>query len=394
MKLDPAPTGDRVSAATPPGLHFEAQASRRPTRERPAHGVPLFIGVGAAKREFQWRTPPAFDIAGWEHFEACIRVEHGSYLSHAVKGFFANGGELCSIYLVAEASQLQQAFRSQGPLEDVTGIDLICVPDAARLADAQAADVRSAVLEHCESMGTRFALLDAAPADGPVQADDLRAQASRHRSACGALYFPWLQVATVGSPQTALFVPPCGHVAGVYARTDAHAGVHKAPANERLDGAIATQWAVNEALHGELNAAGVNCIRNVRNRGIRVWGARTLGGRSDWLYVPVVRVVLALKRWLLENMNDIVFESHTPELWQRVERRIAAFCFDLFDTGALGARDPSEAFFVKCDAELNPPEIRDTGTLVAEVGLAVAVPAEFVVVRIVHDASGIVLIGP
>ena len=381
-----------------PGLRFKWAPAKRPVIERPAHGVPLFVGFGKLRSDFARRAPTVPDVDSWEHFRACVKVPDGSFLDQAVKGFFANGGELCSIFPVSgsDAAGLTKAFERFGALEDVIGIDLVCVPDAVSAPAVPAlAELQAAALAHCEAMGDRFALLDAAPSRGGVHTDELRGQAGWQRSSFGALYFPWLQVeqpAPLSRPP--LFVPPCGHVAGVIARTDARAGVCKAPANERVEGALATQCTVDDALHAALNDAGVNCIRNAQGRGIRVWGARTLSGHGDWRYVPVARTFLALTRWLKQNMNDVVFESHTPELWRRVERRIGAYCMDLLDTGALAGIEASNAFVVKCDAELNPPDSRDAGRLVVEVGLAMSVPAEFVVVRIVHDASGIFLIEP
>ena len=419
------PPEPRADAPRWPGLRFEVVQATRPTVERPAHGVPLFVGFGVPKRVFARRAPAALEVSSWEHFEACVGVTEGSFLGAAVKGFFANGGTLCAILPVVAgerggAAALEAAFARDGAAEDVTGIDLVCVPDAVSSLAGPAsalAGVQAAVLAHCEHMGERFALLDVRPSPGGPDVDGLRAQANRlrtgdvaprhvepdednqdhaHTSLYGALYGPWLHVdvesaAGLRARALASAVPPCGHVAGVYARTDARAGVVKAPANEVLEGAFATEWELSDAEHGALNDAGVNCIRSAQGRGMRVWGARTLSGRSDWLYVPVVRVFLALTRWLEQGLDDIVFESNTPELWQRVERRIGAYCMDLFSAGSLAGSDTSRAFFVKCDAELNPPDHRDAGRLVAAVGLALAVPAEFVVVRIVHDASGIVL---
>lgn len=395
--------GDRAAIGLSrhaPGLHFEIAQPGRPGVERPQHGVPLFVGFGTARGANTRRLPPALDVNSWEHFRACVKVPARSPLSHAVRGFFANGGSLCAVHPVDESSGhagLERAFKPGGPLEEVEDIDLVCVPDAvatSNAADAPWTPVQAAALAHCETMGERFAVLDAAPSTARTRPQDFEQQLAELRSPFGAIYFPWLQIEAATATRPPLVVPPCGHVAGVYARTDARVGIHKAPANEPVDGVLATQWTLDDAEHRALNDAGVNCIRNLGGRGIRVWGARTLSGHRQWRYVPSARVFLALSRWLQQNLDDLVFESHTPELWRRVEQRVGAYCRDLFDFGALAGREPAGAFFVKCDAELNPPDSRDAGRLVAEVGLAISVPAEFVVVRIVHDASGLVLNRP
>jgi len=181
-------------------------------------------------------------------------------------------------------------------------------------------------------------------------------------------------------------------VAGIYARTDQHTGVHKAPANEALRGVIDLEIrltaAQQEALNPAGSAGGINCVRAFPGRGIRVWGARTLTDDPAWTYVNVRRLVLTVKRWLDRTMAGVVFEPNDLKLWIRIRREVTAFLRDLFQRGALRGNTPEQAFFVKCDAETNPPEVRALGRVVAEVGLAVQVPSEFVVARIVYGAKG------
>lgn len=395
--------GERASvglARYAPGLHFETAQLGRPAVARPLHGVPLFVGYGEVSGANTRRLPPAIEVDSWEHFTACVDVPVSGLLSHAVRGFFANGGSLCAVHPVPSSLGLvglRRAFDLNGPLEQVEDVDLVCVPDAVAPADDSElplAAVQAAALSHCETMGNRFALLDTAASTARPRTQDFEQQLSTLRSPFGAIYFPWLQVQPAERSRLPLFVPPCGCVAGVYARTDARVGVHKAPANEPIDGVLATQWTVDDGEHRALNDIGVNCIRTLGGRGTRIWGARTLSWQREWRYVPSARVFLALSRWLQQNLDDLVFEPHTPELWRRVRQRVGAYCRELFEFGAFAGRDPAGAYFVKCDAELNPPDSRDAGRLVTEVGLAINVPAEFVVVRIVHDASGVVLNRP
>jgi hypothetical protein len=184
------------------------------------------------------------------------------------------------------------------------------------------------------------------------------------------------------------WVPPCGHVAGIYARTDARVGFHKAPANEIIEGVLDLQSNITQEIQSQLNEIGVNCLRSFARRGIRVWGARTLSGHRNWRYVNVRRIFLTLVRWIEHNMNDLVFEPNEPSLWDRVRDRLGGYCYELFERGALKGRDPAEAFFVKCDEEINPLEVREAGQLICEVGLAPLTPAEFILVRITQSAAG------
>jgi hypothetical protein len=203
----------------------------------------------------------------------------------------------------------------------------------------------------------------------------------------GALYFPWIRVAPLpGSHQ--FIVPPCGHVAGIYARTDAQIGVHKAPANEIVEGALDLETQLTNEDQSRLNDVGVNCIRSFPGRGIRVWGARTLSGLPNWRYVNVRRLFLTLARWIEHNTYDLIFEPNGPPLWDRVRDRLESYCYELFQRGALKGRQPAEAFFIKCDEETNPLEVREAGQLICDIGLAPVMPAEFVVVRITQSAAG------
>jgi hypothetical protein len=104
--------------------------------------------------------------------------------------------------------------------------------------------------------------------------------------------------------------------------------------------------------------------------------------------VNVRRLFLTLIRWIEHHTHDLVFEPNGPPLWERVQDRLGAYCYELLQRGALKGRSPADAFFVKCDAETNPLEVRMAGQLICDVGLAPIVPAEFVVVRITQSAAG------
>jgi phage tail sheath protein FI len=175
----------------------------------------------------------------------------------------------------------------------------------------------------------------------------------------------------------------------VYARTDAAAGVHRAPANEVLDGVLDLQADLSEADAAALTGAGVNCLLARPGRGIRVWGARTLSHDPAWRYVGARRVLLTVGRWLERFLAGTVHEPHDLRLRVRVMREVSGYLEALHGAGALRGRTPDEAFFVKCDAETTPPELADAGVLVTTVGLALTAPAEFLVLRVTRGASGV-----
>ena len=358
-------------------------------------GVPAFLGVAV---EGPINSPQALTLQPQfaQHYGAPL--PHG-YLAAAVRGFFENNGSLCYVVRLNQAADAITALR-QGleALEPLDGIDLVCAPDIMRPRQpenlppdqGEVQTMQAAVLDHCDRLGDRFAILDALPGaslEGVVQ------QRRGLNATNGALYYPWVR-APDSPASTSAFVPLCGHVAGVYARNDQRVGVHKAPANDVLQGVLDLEVNLANAQQDLLNPEGVNCLRAFPGRGIRVWGARTLSRDPAWIYINVRRLFLTAGRWLERNMAAVVFEPHDPRLWARIGRELNAYFMGLFRRGALNGRTPQEAFYVKCDAETNPPAVREAGMVVTEIGLAPALPAEFVVVRIIHGAGGITIAGP
>jgi phage tail sheath protein FI len=185
-------------------------------------------------------------------------------------------------------------------------------------------------------------------------------------------------------------VPPSGHVAGIYARSDQQRGIHKAPANEVLEGVLDLEVNLTDEQQGELNPEGVNCLRAFPGRGIRVWGARTLSG-EPWVYVNVRRLFLTAARWIERNLAQKVFEPNDSRLWEQIKRELTAYFSALLRQGGLRGNTAQDAFYVKCDEETNPPEVRDVGMVVTDIGLAAARPNEFIVVRITHNTSGVTM---
>jgi hypothetical protein len=346
-------------------------------------GVPAFLGYAETG---EVNSPQTLTL--WSQFEEKLGapLEEG-YLAGAVRGFFGNGGEMCSVVRLDDALSAQDALRKGlEALEPLNTIDLVCAPDVMASSD-QEATLQQMVLEHCEKAGDRFAILDS-PQEATV--DEVLSRRRELHGTNGALYYPWVKVLD-GETVAEDFLPPCGHVAGVYARSDQRVGVHKAPANEILEGVLDLEADVTDAQQSRLNPVGVNCLRAFPGRGIRVWGARTLSNDSAWIYVNVRRLFLTAGRWIERNMAGVVFEPHDQRLWTRIVRELTAYFNDLFQRGALKGQTVQEAFYVKCNAETNPLEVRDAGMVVTEIGLAPTVPGEFVVVRIIHGTSGVTI---
>jgi hypothetical protein len=267
-----------------------------------------------------------------------------------------------------------------------------------RTPDRSAADVarlQRELIAHCERLRDRVALLDVPPAaagggDVPEQVLLWRRDFT---SRWAAAYWPWLvgpEPLPTGELLTRL--PPSGHVAGIIARSDLRAGVHKPPANERLEGVEDVAFALDDPAHGDLNEAGIDAVRPYPGRGIRVAGARTLDREPAQRYLNVRRLLIFIAESIEEQVQWTVFEPHNRRLRQQVDRVVRAFLLGLWRDGMLDGAKESEAFHVACDETTNPPEEVETGRLICEIGVLPPWPAEFVVARIGISEGGVELI--
>jgi phage tail sheath protein FI len=205
----------------------------------------------------------------------------------------------------------------------------------------------------------------------------------------GAFYVPHLRVVHPLVPGEMIDVPPSGHVAGAYARTDTQRGVHQPPANTPLPGVGGLTRNITSAEQAVLNPEGVNCIRYFGGDGILIWGARTVASDPEWRYVNVRRLFSFVEQTILRNTRWAVFEANSEPLWKSIDRTITAFLMRVWRSGALVGSTPEQAFFVQCDAETNPPELRDNGVVRTVVGMAPVKPAEFVVFEISQHNDGL-----
>ncbi len=282
-----------------------------------------------------------------------------------------------------------------GLLDEVEEIGLLCAPDLMKMREVSAGFrsekdievVQKAMVTHCEVMRTCFAILDMPDGLDPAQAREYR---ENFDTKFGAIYYPWLKVMDPKTETGVIAVPPCGHAAGFYSRMDQEVGVHRAPANEVLNDAIDLTRNVTKSEQDILNPHSINVIRYFRGRGIRIWGARTLSSDKLWRYINVRRLFIMIERAIEEGMQWAVFEGNDYTLWKTIERMVGAFLTGLWREGMLKGDTPEEAFFVKCDEETNPPEFRDVGQLLCEIGIAAVRPAEFIIFRIGQRTRDIV----
>ncbi|HXJ93698.1 MAG TPA: phage tail sheath C-terminal domain-containing protein [Terriglobia bacterium] len=380
--------------------------------------------VGTSTAAFLGEAPDAtarlnegVAINSWSQFlkEYVPAKASGTPLSQAVFGFFQNGGRRCYCVNVGKGQPIAGGGRERkgiDVLEEIDEVNIVAAPGYTKPEDYEA------LLSHCEKLKNRIAILDApqevdnvdlltqvgsAPAapkagkTGGAGGDDkgttppaktgLRPRVSDR--GYGAYYFPWITVRDPLSPDNLVDVPPCGHLAGIYARTDATRGVQHAPAGENIRGVLNLTYPVTDAEQGMLNQSGVNCLRFFPREGPLVWGARTVAdGASEWRYINVRRLFIMIEESIIRATRWVVFEPNDMALWKAIRRDISAFLTLVWRDGALMGATPQEAFFVQCDAETNPPEVIDAGQVVTLIGLAPVKPAEFIIFRIGQHAGG------
>ncbi len=274
-------------------------------------------------------------------------------------------------------------------LERVDDVNILCIPDTTDQA------VQKKMIEHCEKMQDRFAILDpenSATLDRigkQLRGDGPQDPGLPSLKGYAALYYPRI---VISNPVAAgrLKVPPSGHIAGVYARTDNNRGVHKAPANEALRGALGLEQTLTDGEQGPLNEKGVNVLRVFPGRGVTVWGARTIAPPdvTAWRYINVRRLLLFIEESIQEGTAFAVFEPNNLELWQKVKRQVNEFLTRVWRDGALFGATADKAFRVRIDEELNPPAVRALGQLVIEVIVFPVTPAEFIVFRVIQKPGG------
>lgn len=278
-----------------------------------------------------------------------------------------------------------------GIFEGNDRVALLCAPDLMlfeslvhkdkKKAQEDIFAVQNAMVSQCEKLGSRFAILDA-----PTMKDnlDLLKWSGRFDSKHAALYYPGISIL---NPEditglTTIMIPPSGHIAGIYVNCDRTEGIYRAPANKFLQGAVGMARKIPREEYDILYERGINCMKYVPGRGVKIWGARTLSSDPEWRYINVRRTFCAIRDALKNGTGWAVFEPNDKKLRKRLVRHVSAFLLDLWRDGFMTGAVPEEGFYIRCDDELNPKENIDAGIITVEVGISIARPAEFLVIQL------------
>ncbi len=260
--------------------------------------------------------------------------------------------------------------------QEISNVSIMAIPGITNAA------VQLALVAHCQNTASRFAVLDM-PLE-MTKPQDLLTHREIIDSDYAAMYHPWLQVYDMAAKKPA-YIPPSGAICGIYARSDATRGVHKAPANEVVNNCLNLSCLYNVGEQDLLNPAGINLIRALPGQGIRVWGGRTCSSNSLWKYVNVRRLFIYLEETIKSQTNWAVFEPNDEVLWLRVQRTIASFLRDMYRSGALVGSTEDEAFFVNIGNDTMTQQDIQNGRLICVIGVAPSRPAEFVIFRITQN---------
>lgn len=429
-----------------PGVYVQEVPSGTRPIGQVSTSIAAFVGVAP---DTSAHLHEARVLDNWTQFvdQFVGKATEGSPLSNAVFGFFSNGGSRCYVVNVGKGGSLTGTAGRPAGLTLLEAIDDISMVAAPGYTDAEAYAALQAHVEH-PLRQDRMAILDTvetvddvgvltraatsgvpdtdsdsdggagesgvpdgdaagsggtesgAPKPAPGPPAPASAPASGRRTtgedAQGApqspggytaLYYPWIVMVDPVSGKK-VTQPPSGHIAGVWARVDATRGVHKAPANEPVQGALDLVRRVSRGEQEVLNPAGVNCIRYFPGEGIRIWGARTKAAEaSEYRYINVRRLTNMIKESVAEGTRWVVFEPNDHTLWKSIRRDVGAFLTNVWRDGALLGTTPQQAFYVKCDEENNPASVRDAGQVVTEIGIAPVKPAEFVIFKLMQSAD-------
>ncbi len=328
-------------------------------------------GVGTSTAAFLGETQTGPNsptlITSWLKFQTVFGGYFGAdkYLPYAVEGFFLNGGQRCYICRVTNGDYAGALAKVEA-LEEAS---IIYSPNAQAtpgLADA--------LIGHCERF-KRFVILDSLKDQSPSNVTKPR------ESSFAAMYYPWIRVKQ-GETGPLCLVPPGGHVAGIYARTDNERGVHKAPVNQPVKGVVDLEYAVSRRQLDSLYPQGINCIANFEGRGNLVWGARTLSSDPEFKYVSVRRLLIYFEQSIKKGTAWVAFEFNNEATWAKVKMQIENFLAQTWKNGMLMGTKPQEAYFVHCDRTTMTQTDIDSGRLNVLIGVAPVKPAEFIIIRV------------
>jgi phage tail sheath protein FI len=345
-------------------------------------------------------------LTKWNEFVHTFGGFHpGTLLPHCVHGWFTNGGGSCFVVRVPDQDGgmpgpydfVGSRKAGLGALESIEAVTIVAAPDAVGLGNASEygregkLHVDFALIVHCESMGNRLAILDPPPGMNAPHILEWRNEVARFDSSYAALYYPWIRVMDPEARRSVL-VPPSGHVAGSWARSDRERGVWAAPAKLPLRGVLDVAEGLGHREGEELHRAGINSIRAMPE-GIRAWSAQTLSSDSTRAEVATARLSSSVISLVRGATSWASLEPGGPRTWDRVQGDVEAVLQNAWRQGAFVGETAAEAFYVRCNDEVNVPELTAAGRIRVEFGFAPRLPGEFIRMMVEQPAGSWAIYG-
>ena len=339
-----------------PGVYVQEISTGLSPIEGVATSNTGFVGIG------QVTKPPAL-ITSLQDFERSVANPSSNFFQ-AVRGFFLNGGQRGYVAGISAKGPLQSGLDALA----ATKISLLVCPDEKQFPGAAAV-----LTSYCAQRKDCFCILQA------PQASLNHPPADLVQSDFAAYYAPWIKIEWTAGP---VDIPPGGHIAGIYARTDSQRGVQATPAKAMLTGPIDVSQVIDPLAVDRLTAQGINVIVKIPGTGILSQTAVTTSTHTEWKYVNVRRLMIFLEQSLIQGLQWTVFEPNTPALWARARLVVEEFLRTLWVKKMFAGNSPQEAFFVRCDRNTMTQNDIDSGRLVIIVGIAPTKPAQFVLIEI------------
>ncbi len=246
--------------------------------------------------------------------------------------------------------------------------------------------VQGDMIDYAEARRDIFCILATPSGLSAQEAVDYQRITFNKKSKYAAMYWPWVKMADPQAASRQLLVPPVGHVAGIYARTDNTKNVGKAPGGTidgALRGVVALELNPGKEEIDLVAPARINSLKNTPQTGMCVWGVRTMSASNDaFRYINAVRLFSFVEKSVFNSTHNYVFESINSNLYTNIKTQLNSFLLNLHNQGYFAGNTPSQSYVVKIDTDNNPPEVQEQGQVVCDVAIAPNKPGEFIRFRI------------
>jgi len=231
----------------------------------------------------------------------------------------------------------------------------------------------SALVNAIQTRGDAIAVVDVRPYGDTVS--EAVTSAAAVNSSYAATYWPWLQTIDPGTGQL-VWVPASTMIPAVYAFNDSVSEPWFAPAGINrggLDTVVRAERKLSQTNRNDLYIGNVNPIATFPGTGVVVYGQKTLQKKASALdRVNVRRLLIALKSYISQVANNLVFEQNTIATRNQFLSQVNPYL------ESVQQRQGLYAFRVIMDDSNNTPDVIDRNQLIGQIYLQPTKTAEFI----------------